>query len=91
VGFARRNFMVPLIQATSFDDLNAQLPQRCRDDDQRTVDRQPTSIGAAWRPGQPFLRPLPTRDLPCCVERIVTLTPYRQVVYETSRSSVPVD
>ena len=91
VGFARRNFMVPLITATSFDDLNAQLLQRCRDDDQRTVDRQPTTIGAAWCHEQPFLRPLPTRDLPCCVERMVTLTPYSQVVYETNRYSVPVD
>jgi transposase len=91
VGFARRNFMVPLITATSFDDLNAQLLQRCRDDDQRTVDRQPTTIGAAWRHEQPFLRPLPPRDLPCCVERIVSLTPYSQVVYETNRYSVPVD
>jgi len=91
VGFARRNFMVPLIQATSFDDLNAQLLQRCRDDDQRTVDRQPTTIGAAWRHEQPFLRPLPVRDVPCCVERIATLTPYSQVIFETNRYSVPVD
>jgi transposase len=91
VGFARRNFMVPLITATSFDDLNAQLLQRCRDDDQRTVARQPTTIGAAWRHEQPFLRPLPSRDLPCCVERMATLTPYSQVIFETNRYSVPVD
>jgi len=91
VGFARRNFMVPLITATSFDDLNAQLLQRCLDDEERTVARQPTSIGAAWRHEQPFLRPLPARDLPCCVERLATLTPYSQVIFETNRYSVPVD
>jgi transposase len=91
VGFARRNFMVPLLQATTFDDLNAQLLQRCLADDQRTVDRQPTSIGAAWCHEQPFLRSLPTRDVRCCVERVVTLTPYSQVVFETNRYSVPVD
>lgn len=91
VGFARRNFMVPLIQADSFDDLNAQLLQRCLADDQRTVDRQPTTIGVAWQHEQPFLRPLPPRDFPCCVERIATLTPYSQVVFETNRYSVPVD
>jgi transposase len=91
VGFARRNFMVPRMEATSFDDLNAQLLQRCHADDARTVDRQPTTIGAAWQHEQPFLRLLPTRDMPCCVERIVTLTPYSQVVFETNRYSVPVD
>jgi len=91
VGFARRNFMVPLLQATSFDDLNTQLCERCLADDQRTVDRQPTTIGAAWRHEQPFLRPLPVRDVPCCVERVATLTPYSQVVFETNRYSVPVD
>ena len=91
VGFARRNFMVPLIQATSFDDLNTQLLERCLADDQRTVDRQPTTIALAWQHEQPFLRLLPARDLPCCVERIVTLTPYSQVVFETNRYSVPVD
>ena len=91
VGFARRNFMVPLIQATSFADLNAQLLQRCLDDEERTVARQPTTIGAAWRHEQPLLRRLPARDLPCCVERMVTLTPYSQVIFETNRYSVPVD
>lgn len=91
VGFARRNFMVPLIVAASFDDLNAQLRQRCLEDDQRHVDRQPTTIGAAWCHEQPLLRPLPQRDLPCCVQRIATLTPYSQVVFETNRYAVPVD
>jgi hypothetical protein len=82
---------VPLIAAESFDDLNTQLRQRCRDDDQRTVDRQPTTIGAAWQHEQPLLRPLPARDLACCAQRIVTLTPYSQVIFETNRYSVPVD
>jgi transposase len=91
VGFARRNFMVLLLQASSFDDLNAQLRARCLADDERTVDRQPTTIGAAWQHEQPFLRSLPPRDIPCCVERIATLTPYSQVVFETNRYSVPVD
>jgi len=91
VGFARRNFMVPLLQASSFDDLNAQLLQRCLADDQRTVDRQPSTIGAAWLHEQPYLRPLPDHELPCCHRRMVTLNPYSQVVFETNRYSVPVD
>ena len=91
VGFARRTFMVPLREAESFDDVNAQLLQRCHEDDARRVDRQPTTIGVAWRHEQPLLRPLPAYDLPCCVQRIATLTPYSQVVFETNRYSVPVD
>jgi hypothetical protein len=83
--------MVPLPVADSFDDLNAQLLQRCLDDDQRQVTRQPTTIFAAWQHEQPLLRPLPARDLPCRVQRMATLTPYSQVVFETNRYSVPVD
>lgn len=90
VGYARRNFMVPLPVADSFAALNAQLLGACLADDQRTVSGHPTSIYTAWQQEQPLLRPLPPTAFACCVHQVVTLTPYSQVIFDTNRYSVPV-
>ena len=51
VGFDRRNFLVPLPNVASFDELNAHLLACCLADDQRQVTGQPTTIGEAWTVG----------------------------------------
>jgi transposase len=91
VGFGRRNFMVPIPDVTSFEELNAHLLAECLADDRRQVKGQKVTIGEAWEMERPHLRPLPERDFACCVTRPVRLTPYSQVVFETNRYSVPVD
>jgi len=91
VGYARRNFMVPLPEADSFESLNEQLRQACLADDQRRVERQPESIAVAWQTERPHLRPLPGHDYDCCTRRLVKLNPYSQVEIETNRYSVPTD
>lgn len=91
VGFGRRNFMVPIPQVASFDELNAYLLAQCQADEARQVAGQATTIGEAWRYEKDFLRPLPEHDYACCITRLVTLTPYSQVIFETNRYSVPVD
>jgi hypothetical protein len=75
----------------SFEALNAHRLAQCLADDHRQVKGQLTTIGEAWRLEQPSLQPLPERDLPCGVTRPATLTPYRQVIFETNRYSVPAD
>lgn len=91
VGYARRNFMTPLLRANSFDDLNEQLRQACLADDERRVDRQPGTIAEAWQQEQAQLRPLPARDLDCCRAVTARLNRYSQVTVETNRYSVPTD
>jgi len=91
VGYARRNFLVPPPEVSSYAELNAYLLEQCRADDQRTVHRQRQTIGAAWAEEQPHLLPLPEWDYPCCVSREVKLNPYSQVVFDTNRYSVPTD
>jgi transposase len=91
VGFARRNFLVPLPRVASFAELNAQLLAACLADDARQVKGQPSTIAAAWQQEQPYLRALPKHEFACCITRPVTLTPYSQVVFETNRYSVPVE
>jgi len=90
VGYSRRNFLVPLPEVASFEELNAHLLAQCLADDGRTVHGQPVSIGEAWHQEKDHLLPLPRQDYPCCTTHQVTLTPYSQVIFETNRYSVPV-
>ena len=89
VGFGRRNFMVPPPEVASFAELNTQLLQACREDDARRIDRQPLTIGEAWKSEQPYLRALPGKDFECCVSTAVTLNGFGQVEFETNRYLVP--
>jgi transposase len=91
VGFGRRNFMVPLPEVASFEELNAHLLAQCLADDQRQVKGQKVTIGEAWEMERPLLRPLPAHDFDCCITRPVVLNPYSQVVLDTNRYSVPTD
>ncbi len=91
VGYARRNFMSPLLEADTFAQLNEQLQQACREDDERRVNRQPQTIAQAWQQEQPHLRPLPAHDLECCRVKGVSLNGFSQVEVETNRYSVPTD
>src|SRR6266702_3437318 len=90
VGFSRRNYMVPIPEAASFEALNQLLLERCLQDDQRRVNRQPMTIGEAWEQEKPSLHPLPPFDYDCCELVTVRLTPYSQATFETNRYSVPV-
>jgi transposase len=49
IGYVRRNFLVPLPNVPDFEALNAYLLAECQKDEARTVDRQPQTIGQAWR------------------------------------------
>lgn len=90
VGFARRNFFVPIPEASSFEELNVYLLQKCLQDDQRRSHGQPMTIGQAWEHERGYLRSLPPFEFDCCVVAQAHLTPYSMVVYETNRYSVPV-
>ena len=91
VGFGRRNFMVPIPDVASFEELNAHLLDKCLADNQRQVKGQKVTIGEAWEMEKAHLRPLPAHDFDCCVTRPVVLNPYSQVVLDTNRYSVPTD
>lgn len=91
VGYARRNFLVPLPEVDSFAQLNAHLLAKCLENGQRQVEGQPVSIDEAWQQERPHLRPLPAQAYPCCRRLTVSLTPYSQVIVDTNRYSVPTD
>ncbi len=91
VGFSRRNSLVPIPEAASFEELNTLLVERCLQDDTRRVSRQPMTIGQAWEQEKPSLHPLPQFAYDCCEMVTVRLTPYSQATFETNRYSVPVN
>ena len=91
VGYTRRNALVPLPEATSFEDLNQQLLKHCLKEDSRKVSREVLTIGEAWEQERSSLLALPPSDYECCDMKVVRLTPYSQATYETNRYSVPVN
>jgi transposase len=91
IGYTRRQFMVPIPEATSFEDLNRQLLARAFKEDSRRVARQQQTIGEAWEEERASLLPLPPPDYECCAMATVRITPYSQVQFETNRYSVPAD
>ena len=91
VGFSRRNFLVPVPEVASFEELNGKLVVDCLRDDGRRVQGQGLTIGQLAEQERPFLRALPASAYPCCVTTSACLTPYSQVIFETNRYSVPVE
>jgi len=91
IGYTRRQFMVPLPEATSFEDLNRQLLARALEEDGRRVARERQAIGEAWEQERDHLLPLPASDYECCEMATVHVTPYSQATFKTNRYSLPVD
>ncbi|MFQ5875216.1 MAG: IS21 family transposase [Dehalococcoidia bacterium] len=91
VGYARRNFLVPLPEVDSFQDLNAILRERCLAEAMRRLRGETLTIGELWVQERPHLRALPAHPFPCC--RTVPVRPNRLslVTFETNRYSVPVE
>jgi transposase len=91
VGYARRNFLVPVPEVASLEELNAFLLERCLAEGSRRLRGEPGSIGELWQQERPHLLPLPARPFPCC--RTLPVHPNRLslVTFETNRYSVPAE
>jgi transposase len=89
VGYARRNFLVPVPEVPSWEALNQVLAERCAAEDARTVPGRERTIGAQWREEQPRLRPLPRHAFACCRTVAVKATRQALVSFERNRYSVP--
>lgn len=89
VGYSRRNFLVPVPQAASWEARNALLAERCLADQARTVTGRTASIGALLAEERTHALPMPRVPYPCC--RTVPVRPTRLglVTFEHNRYSVP--
>jgi transposase len=89
VGYARRNFLVPVPDVPSWEALNALLAERCAAEDGRTVAGRTASIGTLWQEERPHLLPLPRHAYACCRTVPVRATRLGLVSFERNRYSVP--
>lgn len=90
VGYARRNFLVPLPQVESFDELNRLLLKKCQREDERVLPGSKESIGRMHQEEKKKLLPLPKRSFPSCTYHPVKANSLSYVNFERNRYSVPV-
>src|SRR5271155_4905262 len=89
VGYARRNFMVPIPRAASFAELNEQLLECCR---RRLNDRlrgHDETIGERLVRDQAALLPLPATPYEACEKRAARVSSLSLVRYRGNDYSVP--
>jgi len=89
VGFARRNWMVPVPEYDTLDQLNAYLLDKCRADDARTVEGQNEPIADAWRKERELLLPLPARPFDPAVQQNGMVDSYCTIPFKNNHYSVP--
>ena len=90
VGYARRNFMVPVPHAASWEELNAQLMERCRQRRQRKVWGESETIAERFERDRAQLLPLSAAPYEACEKRPARVSSQALVRYETNDYSVPV-
>lgn len=91
VGHSRRNFMVPVPEAASWAELNAQLLARCEAEKQRHRQGQAETIGQRWQAERGALLPLPASPFEACVPVSAQVNNQRLVSFDGNRYSVPLN
>ena len=89
VGFARRNFLVPVPEAPSWDAANEQLWQQCLQRRERRHSREAGTIGDVFAREREHLLPLPAHPFPCCRVASATVDRHSRITCESNRYSVP--
>jgi transposase len=91
VGFARRNFMVPLPRCASWMELNAGLLVQCGKRRARTLRGQKQSIGERFEKDRERLLSLPQSPYEACHQETSSVTSLSLVRYRTNDYSVPTE
>jgi len=91
VGYARRNFMVPVPRATSWEELNAHLRQECVKRRERKLWGHKETIAERFERDREKLLPLPLTSYEACEKRTTRASSQALVRYETNDYSVPTE
>jgi transposase len=91
VGYARRNFLVPVPEVATLSELNAALLTRCRAEADRRLQGETQTIGALWAVERAAFLPLPTHPYICCRTVPARVNRYSLITFETNRYSVPAE
>jgi transposase len=89
VGYARRNFMVPIPRASSWDELNAHLEQQCRKRRERTLRGHAETIGERFERDRAAMLPLPAAPYEACEKIAARVSSLSLVRYRSNDYSVP--
>jgi hypothetical protein len=90
VGYARRNFMVPVPRVASWEALNQHLLQQCIERRARKVHGENETISKRFKRDQEKLLALPATPHEACHQRTTRASSQALVRYETNDYSVPV-
>jgi len=89
LGFARRNFLVPVPEVDTLEELNAQLEARCRQDLDRQVRGKPATKAQLLAAERSALLPLPRQEFESRKVVTVKANSLSLVRFETNDYSVP--
>ena len=89
VGYARRNFMVPIPHFASWEAFNEHLEAKCRTNRERTLRRHSETIGERFERDRRAFLPLPAAPYDACDKRSTRVTSLSLVRYQTNDYSVP--
>ncbi|WP_170292159.1 transposase [Heliobacterium mobile] len=90
VGYARRNFFVPLPEVNSLDELNEQIERKCLNYAETTqVPHSQELIAQVWKREKSHLLPLPRVPFDACRVVSVQVDHYSLVHLDTNAYSVP--
>ena len=89
VGYARRNYLVPLPKVKSFEELNEHLLNHCLAHGHRKVSGKNATINELSQAEEPLLLSLPQRDFPVKQVFSANVDHYSTVKIECNRYSVP--
>ena len=90
VGYARRNFLVPVPSFPSFDALNAYLEERCLERLGRQMRGHKETIGQRMERDLEALLPLPATPYDASDKHVSRVSALSLVLYRTNDYSVPV-
>ena len=91
VGYARRNFMVPIPRFASWEKFNAHLLMQCQKRRERKLRGHEQSIAERFEKDREKLLPLPAAPYEACDKRLTRVTSMSLVRYRTNDYSVPVE
>ena len=91
VGYARRNFLVPVPRASSWEELNLYLREQCVKRRERRLRGHKETIAERFERDRQKLLPLPQSVFQACQQRTTRASSQALVRYEANDYSVPVE
>src|SRR5713101_7246008 len=91
VGYARRNFMVPVPRVSSWEELNAHLEEQCRKRRERRLRGHTETIGERFERDHAAMLPPPVAPYEACEKIAARVSSMSLVRYRANDYSVPVE